>query len=327
MSELDSGGRPSELEQEALARVRHLVSGSATIDDLEDMKRWRHLSPAHAAAFAFATRFWDRLGPAGRNVLARESQHALAHRTPDATRTITRRAVLAGVVAASAAYVVVRPPLQLWPSLSELSADYRTAIGEQRRIRLTNGTSLELNTRTSIAVLLPTNETDRIELISGEAAITTGQRLTRPLVVIVGDGQITSESASFNVRYDGVASCVACLEGAVRVTRDTSELTLSSRQQVAYAGRGLQSPVTIDPAVVTAWQDGLLIFHETAMSEVVAEVNRYRSGKIVLLNSDLGRRQVNARFRVGNVDEIISLAERVFGARTTSLPGGIVLLS
>jgi transmembrane sensor len=215
----------------------------------------------------------------------------------------------------------------LWASWSELSADYRPAIGERRRIRLTNGTSLELNTQTSIAVRPPTNETDHIELISGEAAITTGQRLTRPLVVIVGDGQITSESASFNVRYDGVASCVACLEGAVRVTRDTSELTLSSRQQVAYAGRGLQSPVTIDPAVVTAWQDGLLIFHETAMSEVVAEVNRYRSGKIVLLNSDLGRRQVNARFRVGNVDEIISLAERVFGARITSLPGGIVLLS
>lgn len=324
MSELDGGGQPTGLEQEALAHVRHLVSGSATVDDLEEVKRWQHLSPAHAEAFAFATRFWDRLGPAGRNVVTRQSK--LASHAPNQARTMSRRAVLAGG-AAAAAYLVVRPPLQLWPSFSELSADYRTAIGEQRRITLASGTSVELNTRTSIALRHPTDGTDRIELIGGEAAITTGPQLATPLVVFAGDGQVVSQSASFNVRHDGIASSVTCLEGTVRVRRDTFELMLGVRQQVSYGGWGLQSPVTIDPALVTAWQNGFLVFHETAMSEVVAEINRYRSGKIVLLNADLGRRQVNARFRVGNVDEIMSLAHRAFGARITSLPGGIVLLS
>lgn len=327
MSECDLGGRPTELEQQALARLRHLVSGSATIDDLEEVKRWQRLSPAHAEAFAFATRFWERLAPAGHNILAREDGQVPADQAPRAKRTVSRRVVLGGAVAASAAYLLVRPPLQLWPSLSEFSADYRTAIGEQRRITLASGTSLELNTRTSIALRESTGESGRIELISGEAAITTGRQLTKPLVVIAGDAQIRSQSARFNVRHDGIASCVACLDGAVYVTRDSFELTLAPHQQVSYGQRGLQSPVTIDPAVVTAWQDGFLIFHETAMSDVIAEVNRYRPGKLVLLNPDLGRRLVNARFRVGNVDEIMSLAERVFGAKITPLPGGITLLS
>ena len=63
------------------------------------------------------------------------------------------------------------------------------------------------------------------------------------------------------------------------------------------------------------------------MAKVVAEINRYRPGKIVLMDARLGERTVNARFRVQNVDEIMTLAQQVFGAKVTSLPGGLVILS
>ncbi len=327
MTERDDGGQPTELQQEALARMRHLVSGTATIQDVEETKRWQRECPAHADAFAFATRLWERLGPAGRNVLERRDEQFVASCSPIARQRLTRRAMLAGAVAASAAYVIVRPPLELWPSFSELAADYRTATGEQRRIALADGASVELNTRTSISLRHAVGGNDRIELISGEAAISTGRQSTWPLVVVAGDGRISSESASFNVRYDGHASCVTCLEGTVRVEHHDAALTLVARHQVTYADRVLEGPIAIDPGVVTAWQEGILVFHQTPLSEVVAEVNRYRPGKIVVLNAELGRRPVNARFHVANVDEIMSLAQGVFGAKVTLLPGGLVLLS
>src|SRR5262249_58154354 len=86
---------------------------------------------------------------------------------------IGRRAFMGGAIAASAAaaYVAIRPPLELWPSLSELAADYRTAPGEQRSIVLAGGASVELNTRTSIVLRPSTEATERIELISGETAV------------------------------------------------------------------------------------------------------------------------------------------------------------
>ncbi|WP_229309398.1 FecR family protein [Hyphomicrobium album] len=317
----------TELNREALARLRCLVSGEATIADVEEVKRWRHLSPAHERAFAAANRLWDRLGPAGRSVLEREAARPTPRRRSGSARTLTRRAVLGGAVAATAAYLVVRPPADIWPSLSELAADYRTAKGEQQRIILGDGSLMQLNTQTSVSLQAPAGNHDRIELVSGEAAITTGHKLERPLIVIAGEGRISAQGASFNVRFDGRTACITCIEGGVDLQYGANQLTLSPGQQVTYGERGLGRAAAIDPRMVMAWRDGLLVFHSTPLAEVIVEINRYRPGRIVLMNGQLGRQTVNARFRIHNVDEILTLAQRAFGARITPFPGGIVLLS
>ncbi len=57
--------------------------------------------------------------------------------------------MLGGAIAAAAGYLVIRPPLDMWPSIEELSADYRTGEGEQRKVMLAPDISVELNTQTS----------------------------------------------------------------------------------------------------------------------------------------------------------------------------------
>jgi transmembrane sensor len=120
---------------------------------------------------------------------------------------------------------------------------------------------------------------------------------------------------------------VTCLQGSVNVERSSAVVALEPRHRISYRGQGPGALDTIDPDIVAAWQSGLLVFRQTPLSEVIAEINRYRPGKIVLMNEDIGRRPVNARFRIDNVDEIMLLAQRVFGARIQSLPGGIVLVT
>jgi transmembrane sensor len=85
--------------------------------------------------------------------------------------------------------------------------------------------------------------------------------------------------------------------------------------------------VTVDPAVVSAWQQGVLVFRSDPLSRVIDEVNRYRSGRIVLVNEELGRRQVFASFRIDRIEDVVPRLQAVFGMRVRSLPGGIVLLS
>jgi transmembrane sensor len=331
MTGLDDKAVRSDLEREALARVRHLVSGGATIDDVEEAKRWKQQSPEHADAFTFAGKLWDRLGPAGHNVLERRGERLLPGRAITRQPQLSRRAVLGGATALAAsatAYVAIRPPFELWPSVSELAADYRTATGEQQRIALAEGASIELNTQTSISFGSSSETRDHIELISGEAAISTGQALKSPLTVAAGYGRFSAQNARFNVRYDGRASCsVSCLQGSLRVERFGSSLMLEAGRHVAYTPRGLSPSDVIDPDAIASWQGGLLVFRQTPLAEVVAEINRYRPGKILLLNAELGHRPVNARFRIENVDEIMTLAQRVFGAKVRSLPGGLVLLT
>lgn len=315
----------SALQREALGRVRRLVSGEATIADVEDAKRWQAQSAKHAEAFAFASRLWGQLGPAGQNVLMRGGERLPVAAQQARSYRPSRRLVIGGALAACAAYAMVRPPLQLWPSMSELAADYRTAVGEQRRVALAGGASMELNTRTSVALRTSTDAGNGIELIDGEALIDTGGATS--FTVIAGNGRVSATGARFNVRHDGTTSCVTCIAGEIDIHRLGATERLAARQQFSYGARGMGTAAAADPAAATAWQDGLLVFQRTPLAAVVDEVNRYRPGKIVLMNARLGERTVNARFRVQNVDEIMTLAQQVFGAKVTSLPGGLVILS
>jgi transmembrane sensor len=241
-----------------------------------------------------------------------------------------RRAFLGGALAASAAavaYLAVRPPLGLWPSLSELRADYRTGVGEQRSVALADGPLVELNTRTSIVVVPVAGGPAHMELISGEAAVSVAPDKARAVEVVAAGGRVVATNSTFNLRCDGDTVIATCLSGAIEVRHGGRSAQLQAQQQVTYSSNGLGPVTVIDPAVVTAWQEGLLVFHSTPLAEAVAEINRYRSGRIILTNAALGRRLFNARFRIKNVDGIVTQIQEAFGASVTTLPHGIVLLS
>jgi transmembrane sensor len=323
-------GDPSEeldpLESEALARVRHLASGRATRQEIEATKRWGRQSAAHERALAEASLLWDRLGPAGRNLLSRRGEPVLP---PTWSRPrLTRRAMIGGALAASAmGYAILRPPLGLWPSLQDMLADYHTIAGEQRKLTIGGGVQLTLNSETSLNVQSRSPDADRIELVSGEVAVATGPASGRQVVVVTGDGQARAQQARFDVRHDPRVTCIACLVGEVAVERQASAVTLRAGQQVVYATEGLAQPRAIDANQVSAWENGLLIFHSVSLRDVVAELNRYRSGRILVVNPELGSRLVNGRFRIDNIDAVLAMFQQIFGAKTTRLPGGIVLLS
>jgi transmembrane sensor len=330
MTESNDINALTELDREALDHVQRLMSGSATLETLEAAKRWQSLSPAHAEAISSARRLWTRLGPVGREILEQGNELLSFGYRRSARFYPSRRALLGGAAAtaAVAGYAVIRPPFDLWPSLAELRADYRTATGEQRQVALADGLSVILNTQTSLAMRSGTDQPDRIELISGEAIISAAVNPRLDHVVRVGDGRITFHDASVNVRYDGHAFCgITCLQGSARVERLGAVVELRSDQYVAYADRSLSPSKPVDGDVATAWRRGLLIFHQTPLSEVITEIDRYRQGKIILLNADLGRRTVNARFTIDSVDDILILARRELGATVTSLPGDVVLLT
>ncbi|MCA1454173.1 FecR domain-containing protein [Bradyrhizobium sp. BRP22] len=325
-SRAPQSGVPS-IDEEAYEWVMRFAEGRANRADLAALKQWIARSPAHGEAFGRISRTWKSLGPVGKDLAA----DATADRTLPAHDAapkagIGRRAFLGGALAASAAGAaipVVRPPLGLWPSWSEFAADYRTAIGEQREISLTDRATIDLNTRTSLSLRADGTEA---EIVAGEAMISTRSDAADPFTVLAAGARIAATAARFNVRVDHRVACVTCVTGDVRVERGMSALSLSPGQQIAYSSERVGQVVTVDPATVSAWRDGIVIFQSTPIDEVIAEVNRYRPGRIILMNKDLGRRLFNARLRIENIGRVVSLIEEVFGARATALPGGILLL-
>jgi transmembrane sensor len=324
---------PSQLEpvvRDALAWVIRLHSGAATTADGEALQEWRQRDPRHEDAFRTAVRLWRTFGEGVRALEVPAETSRLRFTMPRSTDAIiSRRGLIGAAFAASTVgYFCVNPPFDLWPSLSELSADYRTTKGEQRAVVLSKDLSLRLNTETSIN-LHPTQGLPQIELISGEAAIDAriedGQR---PVVVLAAGGRVTASQAKFDACcLDRVVS-ISCLEGVVDVKLGDRSAHLSKGQQLSYsAADGLGAPEVGDPIKMTAWQDGLIVVRNQSLASAVDEVNRYRQGRIIILSDSLARRNITGTFHLGQLDDFVAQVRELFGATARYLPGNIVLLS
>lgn len=309
---------------EARTWLRQLTSGTATQGDVAALERWRSEDPAHDRAFAEAALLWDLAGEAAKRVVGQYPE--LAQRR---SSRLARRAFIGGASALAASLLglaVVHPPFDLWPSLSELDADYRTRTGERRNIEIAGNVSVELNTRSSIDLRPGSDGVQAIELLDGEAMIAKQADPTRAFAVLAGDGRTTATRASFNIRKDGDKVCITCIQGDVSVQHRQGVAKLHAQQQVTYDSRGLSSIGGIDPNIVTAWQRGLLVFRDVPLARVIDEVNRYRPGRIIVVDPRLGRREVVADFRVDRLDAVVEFVAHVMKAPVRSLPGGIVLL-
>lgn len=310
------------LKREALDWLSRISLGEATRDDLAALRRWRDTSPAHAAVLARAGQIWRALeAPVADLVRGGAASNRRGFRP-------SRRAFLVGgsaAVAATIGVMVVRPPLDLWPSLAELAADHRTGTGEQQHLALAEAVSVDLNTRTSIA-MRSTDIEPEMELISGEAAIAVDRTAPRPFVVVAADGRMTAYRATFNVRRLGSVVDLTCVDGEVSVECSGRAITLRATQQVSYDTTGLRDVIGVDTVVVTAWRDGVLVFRNTPLVHVIEEVNRYRPGRIILVDAKLGQRLVTARFEIKRLDTVMGQIGSVFKVPIKSLPGGLVLV-
>lgn len=324
---------PDELELQAHAWLRRLRSGTARPADARALRNWCATSPAHAQAFAKAQQMWEDMLPAAVLASAGDAElAALRHRQPrkQGQHGISRRAFLGGALATScaaiAAVAVVHPPLDLWPSLADAwRADYRTAAGEQRDIQLASGVSVEMNTRSAIAVQTLRGETIGIQLLDGEVAIDATHR-DQPFVVSAAGGRASSIDARFELRHMGNTVCVTCLSGMVKVASGNDEVVLRAAQQVTYDSQAIQAIRSINPADASGWRSGILSFRQTALAQVVEEINRYRPGRVVLMSKAMADKPVSGRFHIRDLDKAIAQIQRLFKLDVTSLPGGLVLL-
>lgn len=329
------GTNLSPVEDQAVDWVQKLVSGEATPAEIDAADRWRAQDPTHAEAFDAAERVWREMGTAGYILHGPNRDFATAlDALGQQRRAVNRRTILgAGVaaVAAAAVYGGLNPPLGLWPSLSELTADYRTGTGEQRNVNFAGDVAINLNTQTSLAIRPATAAEDCIELIAGEASFATPTRIARSLVVFAASGKTVTDAGRFDVRYTTIGErspvTVTCFEGKVRIEHETDVVDLRPGQRVRYEASGLSQIAAVDPIIESEWRRGIVEFRNAPLTEAIEEINRYRPGRIILMSAALGQKQLNGRFRIEQMGRVLLQLEHAFNAKLQRLPGGIVLLS
>jgi len=319
------------LEQAAIwhARMREPDVDPAAQDGRRAaFERWLAADPRHRQAFAEAERLWDALEAPVARVLAAESAILQSARQDE-----RRPMWLAPRLAALAACLVVAIGAGLfWRDdvLDRLRSDRMTAVGEHAPLVLEDGSRITLNTDTAVALDLRPDRRE-VRLFRGEAWFDVAPGDGRPFVVATKSGSIRATGTSFDVRLDGDTAVVSLTEGGVELTSagdgtSKSAVALQPGQQARMAAGVVSAAASFDRTAVTAWLRSQLVFYDAPLAAVVAELNRYRPGRIVVVNGALDGVKVSGVFRTDDPEAALSVMADTLPIRVLRLTDYLVLL-
>lgn len=276
---------------------------------------WLKRSPVHLAEYLQAERTWAELGlldPERRidlDALLAQPDDTIVMLAGAGRNGRLRRwfplqsAMLAVAGFAFAAFVAVLAIQSWW----EPGTDYATALGEQRTIRLPDGSSVVLNTSTRLAVNYG-DEAREIMLLEGEALFSVQKDAQRPFRVTSDRAIVQAVGTTFVVRAMDELTAVTVLEGEVAVVRPEHALELADVASAAQAtraragervdvdGRALHAHRVPRPEASAAWRGGRLVFDGDTLGEVVAEFNRYNRVRLVVDDAALSAERVSGVF-------------------------------
>jgi transmembrane sensor len=212
----------------------------------------------------------------------------------------------------------------LWRQLREGDAagpatEYATGIGETERIRLADGSTVQLGPLTRLAVAGDYGRARREMRLQGEAFITAVHDPERPFVVRTAGAEVRDLGTAFGVRADSAATEVVVTEGAVAVRPAAggaeTVVHAGGRARVDGAGR-VTAGAAPDAAAQTAWTEGRLVFHDAPLAEVAAAFRRWYGLVLVIPDAALAARRVTATLPTGAPEQALQVLAATAGART-----------
>ncbi|MFT7500501.1 MAG: transmembrane sensor [Rheinheimera aquimaris] len=335
------------IENEAEKWFIRLGSSDISEAEIGDHHAWLQADFKHRLAYEELQILWDITGRFSNSPDIMAARHKARHggggKVMDKTE---RRGLLSSLssrwvhtaIAASCVLVAVGG-LHLGygtSPLTPIAGDvYETRIGERKRLKLSDGSIIVLDTQTRIiADFSP--EARHISLERGQARFDVAHDTYRPFSVIAGIGKITALGTTFVVKKTPTDVLVTLIEGKVEVEQHNQMTTITHTasqpdhigQQLAYSRKGISKANIVDIPQSVAWQDGRLVFENDTLAEVVSELNRYSKKKIVIGDRALRSIRVTGVFNVGADGNALQALQNYFSLKlTTDQRGNLVLIS
>lgn len=319
---------------EAAAWMARLHGPNRSPEVEAGFRRWLAEAPEGAAAFEWLTDTWEKSARLRR----RPVEQLRAERS--SLRISLPRAALAAAAAAIVAIVGTMLYLQ--------NNALITRVGEQRIVRLEDGSRMHLNTDTRVVVHYDKQQRG-IELRKGEALFDVAPRADRVFVVTAGDRQIRAVGTSFMIRRDERSLAVTLVEGKVTVAPiegNSAGYALAPGAAVSgptvwsgppdaiqlAAGERLTirvgEPARIDrPPLdrVSAWQRGQVAFDDTPLADALSEMNRYSDMQLAISGSTSTAIRVSGVFKAGDSTDFARAVASTYGLQVQIRGRQIVL--
>lgn len=315
MSDIAAAPLPSSVVDQAIAWAVKLNFSQADTCTREAFERWRQAAPEHERA-------WSRMQALNADFasvpqgLALDALMAMDHSRAHAARRQQRRAVLKGLAVAggllgSGWVVREQTPWQ------RLAADVSTSVGQRDPLTLADGTRLVLNTDSAVSLSLDGSQRI-VTLHRGEISIQTGAdaafAVKRPFFVRTSFGSIEALGTRFVVRLENRGARVSVQEDAVELRPADSAVQSIARAGEQWVLDRQKVRQVIAPAMDSgAWVEGAIAGKNMRLADVLAEMSRYRHGRITCA-PEVADLRVSGTYHLNDIDQALQ-----FLAQTTPI--------
>ncbi|MBI1685169.1 FecR family protein [Caulobacter hibisci] len=316
----------TQAHEEAADWFARLKKKHVAATDLEAFRLWRKV-PGNREAYDEVDRFWGRAGALQHDAdVAGLLSDTLARTAPKPPRPKgwqfkPAMAVLLSV--GGAALLVGGGYLALGPR------GYATEVGEQRTLKLADGSTLTLDTASKVTVRFSGSRRD-IRLVRGQALFDVAHDAARPFIVSAGDTSVTALGTRFDVRREEGGAKVTLLRGAVEVREQEAGV---ERKWRLAPGEGLSTaarapkPAIVDVGAASSWASRRLTFKGTPLRDAVAEVGRYDRTRIELDVGALADSRISGVFDAGDTETFVSSVAEFHDLTVTHPAKGVIRLS
>jgi transmembrane sensor len=288
-------------------------AGALSPGERAEFEAWRAADPAHAAAFddmAEMCGFVESLAP---------------QRRATAPRRAARLPLLAGLAATAVAAGLAA--FLLFDDLSvRLRSDVYAGVGGARSVTLEDGSRVELDARSAIALHFEPGRR-RVTLLAGEAWFKVATDPSRPFVVEAAGGAVTALGTAFDVALDKNEARVTVTEHSVAIASGGAAMIVGEGAQSVFArDAAARAPEPVDVKRATAWRRGKLIFESRPLGEVLAALGRHRRGYVYCIGGAACARRVTGVFDAGDPEQALREIETFLGLRAVHVTDYLILL-
>lgn len=357
-------GNKQTITREACAWIARLDASEPTEKMHDEFRLWMAKSPEHAAEIKRLSVLWGEL-----NILTELAvpQEPLSVQKREKVTRFWPSAIAGAVIAATVllSVALLFNSAKLDGLYFNDGQTYITAVGEQRRITLDDGSTMLLNTNSEVEVRYDA-EQRRIHLLSGQAHFDVQKDPVRPFLVYTSQGVVKAVGTAFSVYLKNDGIDVTVTEGTVEFdvakhldntadaasmgkknivrnntgTVNSSEVEAGISNHVAVARVTAGQRATAHGAIASietiekdrlereqSWQEGVLRFSGEPLERIVTEISRYTQQTIIIEDPQLRTLRLGGVFKLGETEKLFSALESGFGVQIKRSGDKVILLS
>lgn len=205
-------------------------------------------------------------------------------------------------------------------------ASYTAPVGEMKRIRLSDGSFVSLNTASVIKVNF-TDQLRQVTLVGGEALFevardVVGQGALRPFVVIVGKTTLEAADTAFSVRRQmGAAVRVMVKRGRLEMRRGSAAAMMLNAGMLAQVDEDPTVPLRIDSIDQAdmdsglSWLQGNLSFRSVRLDVAAQEFARYDADTVIAVDPLLREHRITGAFAARDSEGFAQAVAISYGLR------------